>query len=527
MAAAMAARTEEMRLEAVARGGGMPDLARQFIVYLYRHIRERNLAEIGVMVESAFEKLSERYFKANAWPAPELAAPLVDHDHVFMILYRELYFRHIYRTAGLVSVEHRVQSWANYQSLFGVVLHGGLNILLPPGWLWDTLDEFVYQFQSFHHAYAKLATPGAVDEDEAAVLRQAGKEDVWAPLQVLLYLQALVDKSDIVNKLKVAQRTGQGDVAVLEGHRGDSNVLPVMGYYALVCLGRVHSLLGDFHSALASLAPIHLRLPGYYAAIPACHAGLLYHAGVAYMASRRYVDAIRCLNGACVAVARARVGFRGAPVKLEAMLKRAEMSYALLTCCLALVPRWEMLDEAVVTTLRSDVWANRVARLDAGDDSLFDELFSYGCPKFVTLHAEQGEPQAAYRAQLALFMEDAKARSAAASIASYLRLYTSISLEKLSVLSGEPVDTIRRHLIALRAQGMMKTAPPPSGLVDPEACATDGTFVSYDRVRFVLDGDVVRVLDNPAASTGAPRNYAQFFTSAIQALDTLAPVGAK
>ena len=47
------------------------------------------------------------------------------------------------------------------------------------------------------------------------------------------------------------------------------------------------------------------------------------------------------------------------------MLKRAEMSYALLTCCLALVPRWEMLDEAVVTTLRSDVWANRVARLES------------------------------------------------------------------------------------------------------------------------------------------------------------------
>jgi hypothetical protein len=42
-----------------------------------------------------------------------------------------------------------------------------------------------------------------------------------------------------------------------EGYEAGSNVLRMVGYFALVGLLRVHTLVGDYGGALAALAPIH------------------------------------------------------------------------------------------------------------------------------------------------------------------------------------------------------------------------------------------------------------------------------
>lgn len=51
------------------------------------------------------------------------------------------------------TVDDRFDSFQNYIDLFNIIL--GLNsekpeLELPITWLWDILDEFIYQFQSFH-----------------------------------------------------------------------------------------------------------------------------------------------------------------------------------------------------------------------------------------------------------------------------------------------------------------------------------------------------------------------------------------
>ena len=53
-----------------------------------------------------------------------------------------MYFRHLYAVQQ-PSLEARCESWANYQALFGVILHSNVNMQLPNGWLWDIIDEFV------------------------------------------------------------------------------------------------------------------------------------------------------------------------------------------------------------------------------------------------------------------------------------------------------------------------------------------------------------------------------------------------
>ena len=72
----------------------------------------------------------------------------------------------------------------------------GLPLQLPNGWLWDMVDEFVYQFQSWQQYRGKLSSKGA---EELEALRSC--EHMWSILSVLNYLQALADKSGIAKEL--------------------------------------------------------------------------------------------------------------------------------------------------------------------------------------------------------------------------------------------------------------------------------------------------------------------------------------
>ena len=76
-------------------------------------------------------------------------------DHVFCLLYREMWFQHLYARLS-PTLKQRIDSWDNYCSLFPVVLHSVVNMQLPNQWLWDMVDEFVYKFQNFCQYRAKM-----------------------------------------------------------------------------------------------------------------------------------------------------------------------------------------------------------------------------------------------------------------------------------------------------------------------------------------------------------------------------------
>ena len=61
---------------------------------------------------------------------------------------QEMYFRHLYARCQ-PDLRQRCESWDNYCDLFGLLLHSNVNMQLPNQWLWDMIDEFIYQFQSF------------------------------------------------------------------------------------------------------------------------------------------------------------------------------------------------------------------------------------------------------------------------------------------------------------------------------------------------------------------------------------------
>merc|ERR1712086_138384 len=142
-----------------------------FIKYFYNQVRQRNVYEVQDVYETTWHKLTERYFKNEAWPPAEVIAPLVDQDEVFLYLYQELYYRHIYAKLK-PSMEDRVASWQNYCNLFDLVLDPAIQLeerlSLPSSWLWDMIDEFVYQYQAFQHYRCKLKNK---TEEEISMLQ--------------------------------------------------------------------------------------------------------------------------------------------------------------------------------------------------------------------------------------------------------------------------------------------------------------------------------------------------------------------
>ena len=168
----------------------VPDMVKQFVAYFYRHIREKNVYETLSMYEKSFGAISERYFKASAWPSVEAIAKYADDDHVFCLLYKEMYFRHVYGKAT-PTLEQRRESWDNYANLFSVITHGNVNMQLPNLWLWEMIDELIYQFQSFCQFRGKLA---GKSKEELKALEECDAKGVWAADAVINFLAQMAER---------------------------------------------------------------------------------------------------------------------------------------------------------------------------------------------------------------------------------------------------------------------------------------------------------------------------------------------
>uniref|UniRef100_A0A0D6QWN7 Eukaryotic translation initiation factor 3 subunit L n=1 Tax=Araucaria cunninghamii TaxID=56994 RepID=A0A0D6QWN7_ARACU len=469
----------------------VPDAVRTFVVFMYRHIREKNVYEIHQMYEGSFQKLSERMFKESPWPSVEAIAPFVDNDHVFCLLYREMWFRHLYARLQ-PTLKQRFESWDNYCSLFQVVLHGTVNMQLPNQWLWDMIDEFIYQFQSFCQYRAKLRTK---TEQEIALLRQY--DEVWNVYGVLNYLQALVEKSMIIQILE-SEKDGNLTFTATDGYdyNGGSNVLKVLGYFSIVGLLRVHCLLGDYYSGLKCLAPVDVNQPGVYNSVIGCHITTIYYYGFANLMLRRYVEAIKTFNQVLLYIVKTKQFHQKSP-QFDQILKKNEQMYALLAICLSLCPQVNLVEENVNNQLR-EKYGEKMLRMQRSDETLYDELFSYACPKFITPSAPNyDEPpvnynQDAYRLQLKLFLSEVRQQQLLSGLRSYLKLYTSITIEKLASFMDVDESTLRATLMTYKHK--------------THAINHDGKIISNADVDFYIDEDVVHIVESKST-----KRYADHF----------------
>ncbi|KAL9226819.1 hypothetical protein vseg_002588 [Gypsophila vaccaria] len=480
----------------------VPDPVKSFVVHLYRHIRDKNVYEIHQMYETSFNSLSDRLFKDTPWPSVDAVAVFVDNDHVFCLLYRELWFRHLFARLS-PSLQQRVDSWDNYCNLFQVVLSGVVSMQLPNQWLWDMVDEFVYQFQSFCQYRAKMKSK---TELEITLLRQFSQ--AWSVYGVLNYLQALVDKSMIIDTLE-REKVGLEQFTANDGYdySGGSNVLRVLGYFSMVGLLRVHCLLGDYHTGLKCLQPIDISQQGVYTTVIGSHIATIYHYGFANLMLRRYVVAISEFNKVLSYIYKTKQYHQKSP-QYEQILKKNEQMYALLAVCISLCPQTKLVEETVNSQLREKYGEkmNRMQRYDEEGFALYDELFSYACPKFITPSGPNyDEPlvnynQDAYRLQLKLFLYEVKQQQLLASVRTFLKVYSTISLGKLATHMEVDEATLRTILMTYKHK--------------THTVGAEGKIISNADIDFYLDDDMIHVVESKPS-----KRYGDYFLRQIAKLE--------
>jgi len=485
----------------------VPDIVQQFVVYFYRHIRERNVNEILKMYETSFNKISERFFQGSPWPHVDLIAPYVKNDHVFCMLYKELYFRHLY-AKQTPTLQERTESWENYCSLFGVILHGNVNMVLPNQWLWDMMDEFVYQFQSFCQYRGKLAMKS---EEEITMLKGCGQ--VWNAISVFNFLQALVDKSGINEILENDVPSDPESFTATQGYGKGSNVLKNLGYYSLLGLLRMHCLTGNYWGALKSIEAINLLQPGHLRKIIGASVSLYYYAGFAYMMLRRPTDAMRCFSTVLTQLIRLRKYLPRMSCYAQ-VSKKQEQLYALLAICYSYCPRSRLVDDGVLNTMK-DTLGEKIQGMSKGDEAVFDELFTLACPKFVTpsepsyTETMANYSQDAFRLQLGIFLSEVSQQHRLSNLSSFLKLYSTISVPKLASIMEIDEKELKVQLLNLKKRSETLQW---SGSGAP----LDGEVISLLDLDFCVDGDLIKIVDHKVE-----RRYGDFFTSHIAKMEEI------
>ncbi|KAL3995398.1 RNA polymerase I-associated factor PAF67 family protein [Acanthocheilonema viteae] len=492
----------------------VPDDVAQYLIYFKRMIDEENVVEIHNLYEHGFPDLTERYFQQRLWPNEEAVENIVGSDsRLFIILYKELYFRHVYtRMQRGPSLAHRFDSYQNYQELFCEVLtpeKQPLSLQLPNVWLWDIIDEFVYQFQAF---CLYKANPGKRSPEEYEdLLSIEQNQSAWNIYPVLNILYSLLAKSQIDEQL-LAIREGRNPDDVADDF-GRSALYFKLGYFSLIGLLRTHVLLGDYHQALKTVENLELDPKGLYNTVPSCLVTFHYFVGFSHMMMRNYGEATKIFVNCLLYIQRTKsIQQQNQQQKknfqYDVIGKTNEQLYHLLAICLTLQP--QRIDDSIQSQLYERI-GERMNHMSNGNIDEFRLAFQQGCPKFLspTTVVYEGPNQAKepLLRQCNAFLEEIESQIMLPILRGYLKLYTTLPTRKLASfmdVSDADYDSFVGKLLSF------KMIVNELGKECIDRCEIDDSTTDLD---FYVDKDMIIIADTKVA-----RRIGEYFIKQIQKL---------
>jgi translation initiation factor 3 subunit L len=440
------------------------------------------------LYDQQFNNLTERFYKNQRWPSvEELKKQREDciTEEFILKLYKEMYYRHLYsRLVQQVTLEDRKESWENYVALLESVrkaMDSKEAIELPMQWVWDVLDEFIYQYQTFTTFRNKAVKANAEASGDAKTPVEFIKEnpDMWDTVKVYRILQSLAAGSQVRAYLALPE-----DQRVSASKEQSSLFF---GYFAIIGLLRLECLFGDYYMALKMVDDLDFGPVALYHKVPACHTTVFYYTGFSYLMMRRYEDAVRTFNSVLQHLGRTRLA-PSLSYQQEQIMKKAEQMNALLMIAVALAP--QRVDDSMLQQVK-DKHYEKQQKLQKGDQTTFEELFNYTCPKFISPAppdwgaTETFNPNEAHQRQLSLFLMEVQQQAKFPEIRAYMRLYSAMPIPKLSQFLELDADTLRTLLMCYK----YKTRPQGS-LAGP----SDGMPNSTPDVSFTLDGSMMHMV---------------------------------
>ncbi|ANB11099.1 hypothetical protein AWJ20_3896 [Sugiyamaella lignohabitans] len=481
-------RQQEALMEAARKAAYVPEAIKEFILYFQKCLHEKNVYELLSCYDNSFRKLTEKFYKNLPWPSPELAvAPIVNNDQTFLLFYKELYYRHLY-AKGQPTIEQRLDSYHNYCTLFDFIINSETptDIELPTQWCWDMIDEFIYQFNSFSIFRSRLIKKGNASQADLELLEK--NVGVWGAYPVLNVLYSLAGKANITAQLK-ATKNGQ-DATQVAGPFGSKPLYNTLGYFSLIGLLRVHTLLGDYALALKTLEDVQLNKRALLSRVTGAHYTTYYYVGFCYLMLRRYADAIKSFSHILVFISRTKNINRNA--QFDNVNKKSDQMYALLAICVALCPT--RLDDIIHTGMR-EKYGEQLSKMNrGGPDALktFEELFVFAAPKFISPtppdfeHPEYNvEP---LQHHLKIFLETVKTANLGYTLKNYLNLYATMDIRKLSGFLETDVELLRSALVSFKIKNKQTKWT--------EGALLDGESVNVSEIDIALDNDLIHIAES-------------------------------
>lgn len=488
----------------------------RFVTDLYQAMIENDVGSTKALYYKVWREITRSYYAETEWPSAEHVSGLCDENEVFLLCYSELCNRHVFMNLR-PNLNQRMASWTNYRLLFDTFLDGASTsrLLLPLEWLNDMIDEFLYQWQDF----TNFKREQGKSAEEIQALKEYGAS-MWTTPTVLGYLTSFVERSQIARDLAANANPAKG------ANASHPTILKAMGAFSLVGLCRAHVLLADYRLALRVLDPVDIDdQRAIFMQVTPCAITLFHSLGFAYLMSKRYTDALQIFTR--VLISHRSTKESSASFAEDQIVNKYDKILALAALSSALNPGSRP-DEQVKRMIGEKFEKFNVAQTNPKMNELlavFTELFAFACPKFVNpapptyalvgKHDEAGgDPRKEmYRVQLKWFLEDVRQQLTLPTIRSFLKLYKSIPVDKLSRFCNMEMDEFRQNLIFIKSRSSQVVR----GISDGSA-PVEGTRMTVSDVHYYVVGDknsandMVHIVADVSQS-GGQRGLTKFFSS--------------
>ncbi|KAF8820854.1 eukaryotic translation initiation factor 3 subunit 6 interacting protein [Cardiosporidium cionae] len=479
-----------------------------FLWNLYVRVVERDLDGLRRLYEHDYSSLSEQQFSNKSWPDVSLVVDFYKQNgryhNLFEAFYKELSYRHLFsKCRDAVTAEDRRFSWENYTMLFTYFTEeecghrsedGTSGLVLPSQWIWDMHDEFVYQLHDTCRWKSSLARhlPELESEQNSIILQIKEAQEIWSAAHIFQFLHQIVETSGIREFL----RRNKGDVG--RSTQTNLELRFQLGYFSMVALLRLYTLVGEYTLAIEAVAEIEISPRCFHTTVLSCHTTFVYYLAFAYMMLRRYHDAIRVLSQFLIHIGKQRNVSISLPRPNNQILKQADRMYLLLMLCDILSTT--RLDDYLMQVIR-ERYTDKYNKLQLDAPDVIQEIFNIAKPKIINpafMSFENKEALLEYaeveneknERPLLCFLKEAQHKRKVMEIHSFAKLYNNIQLSKLASLmeikGRAPSESMQAEILSLKHKSRQYIWKSGS-LLSGDSVSLTPTFDFY------LDCDIIHV----------------------------------
>jgi translation initiation factor 3 subunit L len=469
-----------------------------------------------LLLLNSLQEITEKYLSHAMWPSEEQIAGECDEDQIFLLFYRELTLRHFFAKQKHIQVAPYLESWKTYnkvslvisidshpaslppRQLFDLLISSPNSfIAITPQWAYDIVQEFVYQFQSFSQYRSQHQHQNNQESNDSGVLLEANKAAWSLPAVTFLLSRA---------------------VSLLSNYAPSGSVHYLIGYFSIIELARVQCLVCDYASSFQTAAALtsSTQPSELYTTVFQSHLNLFYHTGIALFMLRRYDEAIALYSSITLHMARLLKPGGGvgnssngnnnssakAPASFNQFQKVGDKILSLTALAAALSPSTPLDDH--VTDLIASKLGDKLRRLKTGDLSSFKEVFESSVPKFVSAIISSSTPITSSdirHTQTDLFLGDVKQQLDLLPTRRYLRLYSSLPLDKLAHFTDATETQLLSRLLSLSRKSVPSSA--------------DGSQPTAAGLNFSVSGSDV-VIENVKSAQASGQEIERYFMNGIR-----------